>query len=89
MCVLDLPVVEAVCSREDPAGVYKDPSTLEEVCFVSGPVHVYGCLPWLLCDVTLPGSSQDTEGGEIVVSTLATGTYPRGTAFVLDFVFCL
>lgn len=47
-------ILEAVCSRQDPAGVYEDSSALVKVLLVTGLVNVNGGLPRLLRDVALP-----------------------------------
>lgn len=48
-----LPFFKAVCSRQNPAGVYEDPSTSVKMLLVTGQVNVNDRLPWLLRDVTL------------------------------------
>lgn len=55
-CESFLPVLEAMCSRQDPTGVDEDSSTSVEVLLVTGLVNINDSLPWLLRDVTLSAS---------------------------------
>lgn len=52
-CESLLLVLEAVCSRQDPAGVNEDSSTSVKVFPVAGLVNINDRLPRLLRDVAL------------------------------------
>lgn len=51
-----VPDFEAVCSRQNPAGVDKDSSAAVEVFPEAGLVNIDESLPWLLCDVAISAS---------------------------------